>query len=121
MTCRLGERHRHARWCAGRQRRGFEAAAAARVAGILSELGQVPSDPRVGPAATPGPKSYRSTFTSQLLTQRAGNETLGLLHAWDAQGGTLAKTVCATYLDNGWDLCGKPDICALSGSRAAVV
>ena len=71
MTCRLGERRRHTQWCARRPRCGFEAAAAARGVGVMPELGQVPSDPRVGPAATPGPKSYRSTFMCHLLAQRA--------------------------------------------------
>ena len=32
----------------------------------------------------------------------------------------IGKNLWATYLDNGWELCGKPDIYALTGYAAVV-
>ena len=41
------------------------------VAGEVSELGRVPSGPWLGPTGTAGPENCISTFTTELLAQRA--------------------------------------------------
>jgi hypothetical protein len=60
----------------------------------MSELGQVPSDPCVGPAATPGPNSYRSTWSCVIYSSNepANPHTRGLVHSLKRDESTATGT-----------------------------
>ena len=64
---------------------------------MLSELGRVPSDPRVGPTATPGPEDCHQTFMCHLLRSRNASAARAGVPSRAAERRPEAERACIGY------------------------